>query len=272
MRRRSLAIALVLCLIIMSFPTTTLAVTGVPTITKAELDWTNGRMQIWFSEGVYANTNGTGGLASNASNFTVTYRSNGGSMTNVKLTSLRTTGNGDPKGGETSFILYWTLTGGPPSGVETIELKPASNSIYSSIGTAVANTETIGVLTFPDKSPAAVNRITITPTSSTVVQGGTQQLTVVVDAVGGAVDYVTWTSSDTSGLVSVDEFDLVSVDAYAKVGTYTITATSMFNKLIKGTTKIIVVIPDDDIDVPDPDPLTYTITTRVWELLDLMSS
>lgn len=66
----------------------------------------------------------------------------------------------------------------------------------------------------------------VSPSSASVVQGGTKQLTAAVTVVGGAAQTVTWSSSDAGGKVTVNGSGLVSVAADAAPGDYTITATS----------------------------------------------
>ena len=85
-----------------------------------------------------------------------------------------------------------------------------------------------------------ITSVTVSPETATVAQGGTQQLTATVVAVGGAAQTVTWTSSDTGNKVTVDANGLVSVDADAAAGDYTITATSTVDTNKKDTATITV--------------------------------
>ncbi|WP_181429989.1 Ig-like domain-containing protein, partial [Paenibacillus illinoisensis] len=85
-----------------------------------------------------------------------------------------------------------------------------------------------------------VNSVTVTPTNPSVVQGSTEQLTATVDVVGGASQSVTWSSSDTSGNVTVDANGLVSVAANAAPGPYTITATSTVDGTKSGSATVTV--------------------------------
>ena len=78
-------------------------------------------------------------------------------------------------------------------------------------------------------SAPSVTSVTVTPETATVVQGGTQQLTATVVAIGGAAQTVNWTTSDLSGKVTVSATGLVSVAADAPLTNYTITATSTFD-------------------------------------------
>ncbi len=74
-----------------------------------------------------------------------------------------------------------------------------------------------------------VKGVSVDPGAATVIQGGSKQLTVEVDAVGGADESVTWSSSDTSGKVTASVDGLVEVAGDAVPGDYTITATSAFD-------------------------------------------
>ncbi|RIX45716.1 hypothetical protein D3P08_26960, partial [Paenibacillus nanensis] len=97
------------------------------------------------------------------------------------------------------------------------------------------DTATITVTAAP-----AVNSVSVTPETASVVQGGTEQLTAAVDAVGGAATAVIWTSNDGSGKVTVNASGLVNAASDAAPGTYTITATSTFDGTKKDTAAITV--------------------------------
>ncbi|OAV40062.1 leucine-rich repeat protein [Clostridium saccharobutylicum] len=85
-----------------------------------------------------------------------------------------------------------------------------------------------------------INSVSVTPATSSVEQGHTEQLTATVDATGGADQSVTWSSSDTNNKVTVDANGLVSVAADAQPGDYTITATSTVDGTKKGTATLTV--------------------------------
>ncbi|MFC7152923.1 S-layer homology domain-containing protein [Cohnella cellulosilytica] len=86
----------------------------------------------------------------------------------------------------------------------------------------------------------AVRSVTLNLASATVVQGGIRQLLATVDAVGGANNTVTWSSSGVDQKVTVDGTGKVSVAADAVPGDYTITATSVFDAGKQGTATITV--------------------------------
>lgn len=86
-----------------------------------------------------------------------------------------------------------------------------------------------------------ITSVSVTPQSSTVVQGETKQLTATVTtSVEGVIQKVNWTSSDTSGKVTVNSSGLVNVANDAAVGNYTITATSTVDGSKVGSATIVV--------------------------------
>ncbi|WNS41557.1 Ig-like domain-containing protein [Paenibacillus sp. MMS20-IR301] len=86
----------------------------------------------------------------------------------------------------------------------------------------------------------SVNSVTVSPVTASIQQGGSRQLTAVVDAVGEAPSTVTWSSSDTSGKVAVSAAGQVTAAADATPGEYTITAASTHDNSKTGTAKITV--------------------------------
>lgn len=88
--------------------------------------------------------------------------------------------------------------------------------------------------------PAVVS-VTVSPdaVSMATSQGSNAQMTATVEVVGGAAQTVSWTSSDTSA-IKVDKNGKVSVVRYAKLGDYTITATSTVDSSKKGTAKVTI--------------------------------
>ncbi|WP_436245735.1 Ig-like domain-containing protein, partial [Paenibacillus sp. LjRoot56] len=109
---------------------------------------------------------------------------------------------------------------------------------YTITATSTFNNSKKGTATITITAAPAINSVTVSPSTASVVQGGSEQLTATVDAVGGAARTVTWTSSDAK--VSVDITGKVTVAASATPGDYTITATSTFNNSKKGTATITV--------------------------------
>lgn len=85
----------------------------------------------------------------------------------------------------------------------------------------------------------AVSSITVTPSTATL-DSGVVKLSATVVTTGFANKAVTWSSSDTSGKVSVDSNGVVTVASGATAGNYTITATSVFDSSVTGTATITV--------------------------------
>ncbi|WP_213532135.1 Ig-like domain-containing protein [Paenibacillus sp. J45TS6] len=101
-----------------------------------------------------------------------------------------------------------------------------------------SSTSTIKVTKKPVEP--AVTSVELSPSSANVVQGGTQQLSAAVEVVGGAEQTVTWTSSDATGKVIVNENGFVTVASGADPREYTITATSTVDPSKMNTSKITV--------------------------------
>ncbi|NUU58929.1 Ig-like domain-containing protein, partial [Paenibacillus agri] len=75
---------------------------------------------------------------------------------------------------------------------------------YTITATSIADATKKASATITVTVASAVNSVSVTPGSASVVQGGSQQLTATVDVVGDAETTVTWSSSDASNKVVVD--------------------------------------------------------------------
>jgi hypothetical protein len=142
----------------------------LPTITGATVATDNVYVDITFSEGVYK----TGSAALTASEFAVTFTQNGGSASNATISSVKKNDNAVEgsatalTGGETTVRAFLSITG-TPSGVETIEIKPAnSTSIYDAASNAMLNTQTTGVKTFNGQTPPTITNATLAADNSYV--------------------------------------------------------------------------------------------------------
>jgi len=83
-----------------------------------------------FSEGVYTNINGSGGLE--LSDFELQFLNNGGNADTVVIVGLQQPGlSGTLDGGEDSIWVFLDVTG-PPDGTETIIIYPNTFEIYDS--------------------------------------------------------------------------------------------------------------------------------------------
>ena len=104
-----------------------------PTISSASLSGDNSRLDVAFSEDVYTDSDGTGWLQK--SDFTLSYLPNGGAA--LDSWSLSNTNH--------SEIQVQLDYDGTPTGVETVELKPASgSSIFDEAGNAMDGDESTG--------------------------------------------------------------------------------------------------------------------------------
>ncbi|GBF32082.1 surface adhesion protein [Desulfocucumis palustris] len=131
--------------------------TASPTITAAALASTNAYIDVTFDESVYGANDGSTVLT--AAKFALTFTRNGGTATNVVISSVKQNDNiaeGSASalaGGETIVRVFLTMTG-TPSGVETIEVKPADGAaIYDKAGNAMADLQTTGIKTLNDQNP-----------------------------------------------------------------------------------------------------------------------
>ena len=129
--------------------------TTAATITSGILAATNGYIDLVFNEGVYTNSNGSGGLT--ASDLALTFTQNSGTATNVVISSVRKNNStvaasaAALTGGETTIRVFLTVSG-IPNGLETIEIRPADGSaIYDKAGNEVSALQTTGFKNLNDK-------------------------------------------------------------------------------------------------------------------------
>ena len=86
----------------------------------------------------------------------------------------------------------------------------------------------------------AITSVTVEPAAVTLIQGQSATLKATVVTANFASQAVDWTSSDTGGKVTVDIYGTVSVADDATAGTYTITATSVFDSTKSDTCTVTV--------------------------------
>jgi len=113
---------------------------------------------------------------------------------------------------------------------------------YTITATSVFDASKQGTATITVTPAPAVHSVSIDPSTASVMQGESEQLSASVDAVGGAATTVTWSSNGVAQKVTVDGAGKVSAAADAVPGDYTITATSVFDASKKGTATITVTI------------------------------
>lgn len=189
-KSKIISILLTLAMLIMLWPGAAYAL--APGITGSELDSDNVRIRVTFSEAVYANSDGTGGVT--ADDFTLNFAQNGGAVTNVTTSGPRTLQNGDPTGGETSFFFYLNVANGPASGLETVEIKPRDGaSVYNSAGEAMPADATTGAITLNDKR---IEFLTGYPQAGNPQEAGSRQMRLVIKATETVYHYFVVVAND----------------------------------------------------------------------------
>lgn len=93
---------------------------------------------------------------------------------------------------------------------------------------------------FTPPPPPSVTSVTVSPITTSTMQGGSRQLSAAVNAVGEAPTTVTWSSSDATNKVAVNATGLVTVARDATPGNYIITATSTFDSTKTATSTVTV--------------------------------
>jgi len=246
-----------------------------PSITSASLAADNSYIDVSFSEGIYA-TSGSGAVE--ASDFALTFTGNGGSATNAVIGALAKTDGGALAGGESAVRVSLTITG-TPSGAETIEIKPAVNAVFDSVGNA-APTTTTGAKTLNDKErPSAVitssqsgatadNPIPVTITFSEAVSGFTVGDIDVANGSAGNLQTSDDTvfTADITPAAGIADGSTITVDVDADVA-----ADAAGNQNTAATTWSIVYdtrvpnAPNVGITGTTASPTNDTTPTWVWE-------
>lgn len=179
-KSRVLSILLTLVMLTMLWPGTVFAAS--PFINNAVFDsdgdgWA--RMHVSFSEGIYGDVGHTTPVTKD--DFALAFAQNGGAVSNAVISSIRTTGNSDPVGGETSLLFYLALTGGPSSGVETITLAASGfDSIYNMTGESMLPGNIIGPIHLNDKLKPMFS--TDYPKAGSPLAAGSKQIELLVMA------------------------------------------------------------------------------------------
>ncbi|HEX2934481.1 MAG TPA: Ig-like domain-containing protein [Bacteroidales bacterium] len=137
---------------------------NAPAITGTSLASNNNYIDVTFSEGIYGASNGATPLS--ASKLSITFSPNGGKATNAVVSSVKkndNTAEGSASalsGGETTVRVFLSVSG-TPSGVETIEIRPANGtSIFDKSGNAAVTAQTTGPKALNDKlAPTLVSAV-----------------------------------------------------------------------------------------------------------------
>jgi len=118
----------------------------------------------------------------------------------------------------------------------------AALGVYTITAASTFDGSKKGTATITVTPVPAVQSVSVDPSTASVMQGESKQLTATVAAVGGADESVAWTSSDAGTVqkVTVDSSGNVMVASDAATGDYTITATSTFDGSKLGTATITV--------------------------------
>lgn len=119
-----------------------------PAITGHAMGSDNAYVDVNFSEGTFASSNGTGALS--LSDLRLIFARNGGDASAVTIQSLKRTDGGELAGGETAIRVMLDIAG-IPTGDETIEIMPADGaSIYDLAGNAAEGSQSTGPIRLLD--------------------------------------------------------------------------------------------------------------------------
>lgn len=121
---------------------------AAPAITGHAIGSDNAYVDVNFSEGTFASSNGTGALS--LSDLRLIFERNGGDASAVTIQSLKRTDGGELTGGETAIRVMLDIAG-IPTGDETIEIMPADGaSIYDLAGNAAEGSQSTGPIRLLD--------------------------------------------------------------------------------------------------------------------------
>lgn len=183
--------------------------TKKPTIVEGTLASDNEFVEVAFSEGVYANNDGTGGVTKD--DVSLMFGSNGGTVTGVSISDVTDTTGASPGGGEDTLRVHLSISDGPAFGKETVEIQSKSSAIYDAAGNAMDDAETTGSLTLNDRSPPANLSVdapsSLTFRASTASFGGRTTLDVVYsyNDVSPDTTVITLTDGTNSASFGIDD-------------------------------------------------------------------
>ncbi|OAB47457.1 fibronectin type III domain-containing protein [Paenibacillus antarcticus] len=158
--------------------------------------------------------------------------------------------------GEASKEVMWTSSDDSKvmvdhTGLVTV-VSNAQLGDYTITATSTANSARSGLATITvTEAPThpSVTNVSVDPSTASVVQGSSKQLTATVTVLDGASQEVLWTSSDSNNKVSVNASGYVTVASDTPIGNYIIAATSKFDSTKKASATITVTTA-----TPDPGP------------------
>lgn len=156
---------------------------------------TTGYLDVTISEAVYGSATAVAGVAS-PGGFTLNFASNGGGTTAAAITSITKTDTNALTGGETTVRVNFSLTG-TPTGVETVSVTTAANSVYDSAGNAASFTSDTKTL-----SNASIASISAAAYAAPALPAGTGSTTGYVDVTFSQAAY--GTSAGVGALTSAD--------------------------------------------------------------------
>ncbi|WP_262180415.1 Ig-like domain-containing protein [Haloarcula laminariae] len=174
-----------------------------PTLDGATAVGDNSYVEVTFSEGAYANADGSGGLSAN--DFDATLSQNGGSATGVTVDSVTDTGGAATTGGERTVRLQVTVSNGPASGDETVDVAPADGSaIYDSAGNAMSSSATTTATLSDRQAPSDPASTSPSDDADGVAADAAVDLTFAEDIRAGTGAIAIKQSSDDATVESVD--------------------------------------------------------------------
>lgn len=207
--------------------------TIAPALASGTVAGTNGYVDVSFSEGVYTNSDGSGVLQ--AGDLSYTFSQNGGSATDISIDDVIPPDGTTLSGGERTVRVQISVTEGPASGAETIEIQPSgSSAIYDEAGNPVQSGETTGPLSLTDRRPPSLGQLSLGVQGDNNLDlsfASTEPLSDLTVTVDGPDGYSKTFSRSQFAPSSINDdpftknFRLTATESYGGGGTYTATIT-----------------------------------------------
>jgi len=227
--------------------------TTAPTILSGSVASDNAYVKVTMSEGVYNAASRAGGLET--SDFTLEFKQNGGTATNVTIASVTKSNGSALAGGEVSAYVNLTVTG-TPSGAETVEIKPAdASSIYDLPGNAMAADQTTNALNLK-----AGPKVTVAVDKTSSAENNTENVmfTVSLDAA--------WTETVTVKY-NITGTAKITTDYKNNSGNYDIGSDGTITFLASETSKTIKFTVENDNIAEYSELVTCTISNPTEAVL-----